>query len=167
MAAGEQHRCVAWRRRNHVWRNISHRPDSAAFLDNRVCAIQEQRDHSGTETNVMPDFHLFFAWVFCVVPFFLIAVLPALFAASGKISGTPSNLRKVSLAFLGSASVWLALNKSQLLLDHHSLHPAKNVFLGFLPWPRLPQWLKVAPLLLLCVISFYFYKPTFGILAAR
>jgi hypothetical protein len=116
----------------------------------------------GAELNVWPDFHLLFAWVFCVVPFFLVALLPAVLAASGKCRGTSNDLRDVGIAFLGSTAVWLALNKLQLLTVHHFLFPAKSVFLGvFYSWPRLPTWIRVTPLLLLCLISFYYSKPDF------
>ena len=116
----------------------------------------------GTELNVLPDFRLLFTWVFCVVPFFLAAVLPAVLAASGKCRGASNDLRNVGIAFLGSTAAWLALNKSQLITDHHFLFPAKSVFMGvFYAWPRLPAWIRSAPLLLLCLISFYYYKADF------
>ncbi len=116
----------------------------------------------GAELNVLPNFHLLFFWVFCVVPFLLVALLPALLAASGKCRDASNDLRKVGIAFLGSATVWLALNKSQLLTDHHFLFPAKSVFLGvFYAWPKLPAWIRTTPLLLLCLISFYYYKADF------
>jgi len=116
----------------------------------------------GAELNVLPNFHQLFIWVFCVVPFFLVALLPAVLAVSGKCRDSSNDLRNVGIAFLGSATVWLALNKSQLLTDHHFLFPAKSVFLGvFYAWPKLPAWIRTTPLLLLCLISFYYYKADF------
>ncbi len=116
----------------------------------------------GAELNVLPNFHQLFIWVFCVVPFFLVALVPALLAASGKCRGASNDLRNVGIAFLGSTAVWLALNKSQLLTDHHFLFPAKSVFLGvFYAWPKLPAWIRITPLLLLCLISFYYHKADF------
>jgi hypothetical protein len=116
----------------------------------------------GPQLNVLPDFYLPFTWLFCVVPFFLVALLPAPLAASGKCRGTSNNLRNVGIAFLGSTAAWFALYKSQLLLDHHFLFPAKCVFLGvFYSWPKLPARVRFTPLLLLCLISFYYYKADF------
>ena len=116
----------------------------------------------GAEVNVWPNFHLRFTWAFCVVPFFLVAILPALFAIGRKWRVNSSELRALALAFLGGTAVWLALNKSQLLLDHHFLFPAKSVFLGvFCSRLRFPAWVRVAPLALLSLISFYYHKPDF------
>jgi len=116
----------------------------------------------GAELNVLPNFYLLFTWVFCVTPFLLVALLPAALAASGKCSGGSNELRSVGIAFLGGTAVWFALNKSQLLLDHHFLYPSKSVFLGvFYSWPRLRRWIRVTPLSLLCMISFYYYKADF------
>jgi hypothetical protein len=109
----------------------------------------------GGALNVWPDFHLVYTWAFCVVPFFLLAVLPAVLAGTGLWKDAPKELRNVSIAFLGSAALWL-------MLDHHFLYPSKIVFLGiFFSWPKLPAWLRVTPLALLCFISFYYYKSDF------
>ena len=116
----------------------------------------------GAQVNVLPSLHVMFTWAFAIVPFVLIAVLPAALAASGIWKDCPKELRRVGIAFLGSAAVWFVLNKSQLLMEHHLLYPTKSVFVGlFYSWPKLPRWLRVAPLLLLCTISFYFHKPDF------
>jgi len=116
----------------------------------------------GAELNVLPDFSMLFAWVFCLIPFFFVAILPALLAAGGMCRGATNDLRNVGIAFLGSAAAWFALNKSQLLLAHHFVFPAKCVFVGaFYSWPKLPAWMRVAPVLLLGLISFYYYKADF------
>ncbi|MEQ1474021.1 MAG: hypothetical protein ABLQ96_09365, partial [Candidatus Acidiferrum sp.] len=73
----------------------------------------------GAELNVWPDFHLRFTWIFCIIPFFLIALLPALLTISAWRKETPAQLRRIALAFLGSCALWLALNKSQLLTGYH------------------------------------------------
>jgi hypothetical protein len=116
----------------------------------------------GAQLNVLPDFHLLFTWVFCVVPFFLVALLPALLAASGRYRGASNDLRNVAIAFLGGTAAWFALNKLQLLMEYHFLFPAKSVFLGvFYGWPKLPAWVRSTPLLLLFLISFYLHKADF------
>lgn len=116
----------------------------------------------GAQLNALPNFYLFFTWAFCVIPFFLVALLPALVAARRKCRGASDDLRNVGIAFLGGTAAWFALNKSQLLLDHHFLFPAKCVFLGvFYSWPKLPTWMRVTPPLLLCLISFYYHKADF------
>lgn len=115
----------------------------------------------GAQVNVWPDFHLFFTFVFSVVPFLLLALLPAMLAAFvSRRKGGP--LFAVSLAFLAATAIWLLTNKSQLLLEHHYLFPAKSVFLGvFLASWRAPVWLRALPLLLLSFIGFYLYKSDF------
>ncbi|MGB7436231.1 MAG: glycosyltransferase family 39 protein [Candidatus Acidiferrum sp.] len=120
----------------------------------------------GAQLNVWPDFRILFAWIFCVVPFVLIAVLPAILSACGVWRDTPNSIRNVGIAFLGSAALWLTINKTQLLLDHHFLYPTKSVFVAlFYSWPKLPSWLRIPPLLLLCAISFYYLKGDFLYLA--
>jgi len=91
-----------------------------------------------------------------------VAVVPAILAVIWQWKNISGQVRNVGLAFLGGAAVWFASNKSQLLLEHHFLFPSKSVFLGVLySWPKLPVWARLAPLLLLCAISFYFYKADF------
>ena len=112
------------------------------------------------------DLHLLFTLVFSTIPFLLIAVIPALLAALATWRNPADQLRGVSLAFLAGAAVWFALNKSQLLLDHHYLFPTKSIFLGVLcSRPKFPAWVRVAPLLLLSAIGFYYYKSDFLYLA--
>jgi hypothetical protein len=116
----------------------------------------------GSQVNVLPDIYLLFTWIFSIVPFLLLAVLPAFTAALITWRDRSSTLRNVSLAFLGGTVVWFALNKSQLLIEHHYMFPPKSIFLGLLcSRPRFPVWTRVAPLLLLSVIGFYFYKSNF------
>jgi len=116
----------------------------------------------GAALNAWPSFRIAFTWEFCVVPFVLIALVPAMLVTAGAWRDSPKELRKVSIAFLASTLVWLTLNKSQLLLDHHFLYPAKSVFLGmFYSWPKFPAWLRIGPMVLLCAISFYYYKADF------
>jgi len=116
----------------------------------------------GAQVNVLPDFHLLFTLIFSVVPFLLLAVIPAFTAALATWRSPEHQLRNVSLAFLGGASAWFALNKSQLLLDHHYLFPAKSIFMGvFYSWHRFPAWVRAVPLLLLSAIGFYYHKADF------
>jgi hypothetical protein len=116
----------------------------------------------GSQLNAIPDPRLLFTWAFSIVPFLLVAVVPALLAVIWRWKNVSSQVRNVGLAFLGGTAVWFALNKSQLLLEHHFLFPSKSVFLGVLYlWPKLPVWVRLPPLLLLCAISFYFYKADF------
>jgi len=116
----------------------------------------------GAQVNVLPDMHLFFTWMFCVIPFLLLAVVPAILCALFHWREPHSMLRNLSLAFLGGTVAWFGLNKSQLLLDQHYLYPSKSIFLGvFCSWPRFPAWVRVVPLLLLSAIGFYYYKSDF------
>jgi hypothetical protein len=116
----------------------------------------------GTQLNAIPNLRLLFTWVFSIVPFIFVAIAPALLAVIWQWKNTSSHVRNVGLAFLGGTAVWFALNKSQLLLEHHFLFPSKSIFLGVLySWPKLPAWARLPPLLLLCAISFYFYKADF------
>jgi hypothetical protein len=134
-----------------------------------IVAYVQFRDNvivRGSQVNVLPDMHLLFTWIFSIVPFLLIAVIPAFVVALITWRDRLSTLRNVSLAFLGGTVVWLALNKSQLLIEHHYLFPSKYIFLGLLlSRPRFPVWARVAPLLLLSAIGFYFYKSNFLYLA--
>lgn len=115
----------------------------------------------GAQVNVWPNFHLFFTLIFSVVPFLLLAILPALLAVFLS-RRKAADLFAVSLAFLAATAIWLLTNKSQLLLEHHFLFPAKCVFLGvFLSSWRAPAWLRVLPLVLLSAIGFYLYKADF------
>jgi len=121
----------------------------------------------GAQLNAMPDLRLLFTWIFSIVPLFFAAIVPALLVIIWERKNVSSQVRKVGLAFLGGTAVWFALNKSQLLLEHHFLFPSKSVFLGVLySWPKLPAWARLPPLLLLCAISFYFYKADFLYLAS-
>jgi hypothetical protein len=116
----------------------------------------------GAQLNAVPDLRLLFTWIFSIVPFLFVAIVPALLAVIWQWKNVSSQVRNVGLAFLGGTAVWFALNKSQLLLEHHFLFPSKSVFLGVLySWPKLPAWARLPPLLLLCAISFYFYKADF------
>jgi hypothetical protein len=116
----------------------------------------------GGQVNVLPDLHLQFTWIFSIVPFLLLAVIPAFIVALLSWRDRSSSLRNVSLAFLGGTVAWFTLDKSQLLLEHHYTFAAKSIFLGLLcSRPRFPAWARVLPLLLLSVISFYFYKSNF------
>jgi hypothetical protein len=116
----------------------------------------------GEQLNAIPDLRLLFTWVFSIVPFLFVAIVPALLAVIWQSKNVSSQVRNVGLAFLGGTAVWFALNKSQLLLEHHFLFPSKSVFLGVLySWPKLPAWVRLPPLLLLCAISFHFYKADF------
>lgn len=113
----------------------------------------------GAEINVLPNFHVLFTVIFSVVPFLLLAVVPALLAAVATWRSPANKLRIVSLAFLGGTAVWFTMNKAQLLLDHHYLFPAKSIFLGVLSsLSRFPVWIRAMPLLLLSAIGFYYYK---------
>lgn len=116
----------------------------------------------GAQLNVMPEMLLLFTWVFSIVPFVFVAVVPAIVAVGWQWRNASSQVRNVSLAFLGGVAVWFVTNKSQLLLDHHFLCPSKSVFLGVVfSWPKLPAWARAAPLLLLSLISFYYHKADF------
>lgn len=116
----------------------------------------------GHMLNVFPDMRLLFTYVFSIVPFLVLAVIPAFLAVLFTWRHPRSKLRDVSVAFLGGTAVWFALNKSQLLLNYHFLFPSKSIFLGVLcSWPRFPTWLRVAPLLLLSAIHFYYQKGNF------
>jgi hypothetical protein len=116
----------------------------------------------GAQVNVLPDFHLLFTLIFSVVPFLLLAVVPALLAALATWRNPAKQLRTLSLAFLGATAVWFTMNKSQLLLDHHYLFPAKSIFLGVLcSRSKFPAWARAMPLLLLSAIGFYLYKANF------
>ena len=116
----------------------------------------------GAQVNVLPNFHLLFTLIFSVIPFLLLALVPAVLIALATWRKPPNHLRNVSLAFLGGTAVWFTMNKSQLLLDHQYLFPAKSIFLGVMcSWPRFPAWVRTMPLLLLSAISFYYYKADF------
>jgi hypothetical protein len=120
----------------------------------------------GQMVNVLPDMRLRFTFAFSVIPFLMLAVIPAIVAALCKWRDTRSRVRDVSLAFLGGTAIWFTLNKAQLLLDYHYLFPSKSIFLGVLcSWPRLATWVRIAPLLLLSAINFYYHKDNFLYLA--
>jgi hypothetical protein len=135
-----------------------------------IVAYVQFRDNvvvRGSQVNVLPDIHLLFTWVFSIVPFLLLAVIPAFIVAVVTWQNRSSTLRNVSLSFLAGAVVWFSLNKSQLLIEHHYLFPAKSIFLGLLcSRLRVPLWARVAPLLLLSAIGFYFYKSSFLYIAS-
>ncbi|PYT62385.1 MAG: hypothetical protein DMG35_07760 [Acidobacteria bacterium] len=121
----------------------------------------------GAQVNVMPEMHSLFIWVFSIVPFILVAVVPAILVVAWQWKNVSSQVRNVGLAFLGGIAVWFVNNKSQLLLDHHFLCPSKSVFLGVLySWPKLPVWARTTPLLLLSLISFYYHKADYLYLAS-
>jgi hypothetical protein len=118
------------------------------------------------EVNAMPNLLNIYTIIFSLIPFVFVAFLPACAVALYMRRGPQSALRTVSMAFLGATTVWFILNKSELLLIHHFLFPSKNVFMGvFYSWRKIPLWMRVAPLLLLTVISFYYYKVDFLYLA--
>src|SRR5215813_470596 len=116
----------------------------------------------GTEVNVLPDLHLLYTYLFSVIPFVFLALIPAAVVVWAVRKEPKIPLFRVSLAFLGAAVMWLAVNKSQLLLEHHYLFPAKTIFLGLLcSWPKLPSWIRCIPLLLVSTLGFYLYKADF------
>lgn len=116
----------------------------------------------GAALNLWPDFHILFPWVFCVVPFVLVALLPAVLTAGGVWKEAPRTIRNIALVFLGSIAAWLAINKSQLPLAYHFSYPTKSIFMAmFYSWPKLPTYLRITLLPLLCAISFYYYKRDF------
>jgi hypothetical protein len=116
----------------------------------------------GSELNVWPNFRLPFTWEFSVIPFLLIALLPALLTVSLWRKEVSSGLRRMALAFLGSSALWLAMNKSQLLTGYHFTFPTKNIFVAmFYSWPKFPRWVRLIPLSVLCAISIYYYKSDF------
>ncbi len=116
----------------------------------------------GKHLNQLPDFWNLFLWVFGVVPFILVAVLPAIIVVFAGLRDRERKLRDVTLAFLGAAAVWFALNKSQLLVEHHYLFVAKYVFLAVLcSHARFPLWSRILPLILLSAIGWYLYKANY------
>lgn len=120
----------------------------------------------GRELNTMPNLKMIFTLVFSIIPFILLAVLPAMVTFFAKLRERANKVWTTSAAFLAASLLWLGLNKSQLLLDHHYLFPAKSIFMGvFWSRPAFPKWLQAGPLLLLSLISCYYYKADFLYLA--
>jgi hypothetical protein len=116
----------------------------------------------GRELNAWPHMLTVFALVFSIIPFMVVALVPACFIVLTMWRDRQSALRNVSLAFLGGTIAWLALNKAQLLLDYHFMFPAKSVFLGvFCSWPKLPSRVRLVPLMLLALIGWYYQKADF------
>jgi hypothetical protein len=116
----------------------------------------------GREVNSWPHMLTFFAAAFSIIPFALIALVPACYIALTMWRDRPSALRNVTLAFLGGTIAWLASNKAQLLLEYHFMFPAKSVFLGvFSSWPKLPSRVRLVPLVLLALIGWYYQKADF------
>ena len=115
----------------------------------------------GEQVNKMPQLILF-TYLFGIVPFALLAVLPAIIVGAVNLRRPGSDLRDVTFAFLGGAFTWFKVNKAQLLLDHHFLFPAKSVFLAVLcSQKQFPLWLRVMPFLIISTCSFYLYKSNF------
>jgi hypothetical protein len=120
----------------------------------------------GRHLNELPDVRNLYFLVFSFVPFILVAILPAIIVVSAGLRDREGKLRDVALAFLGAAAVWFALNKAQLLLEHHYLFAAKYVFLAVLcSHVRLPLWLRISPLLVLSVVNWYLFKADYFYLA--
>lgn len=156
------------------WRSLAIWLASAGLLCAGVVAIVLSSQHSwviayvefttnigirGREVNAWPHMWTFFSMAFSIIPFVLIALVPAFYIALTMWRDRQSTLRNVSLAFLGGTIAWLALNKAQLLIDYHFLFPAKSVFLGvFSSWPKLPSRVRLVPLLLLALIGSYYQK---------
>jgi len=116
----------------------------------------------GHELNTLPNLRTPFAWTFSIIPFLLVALVPAFVAVLFTWRNRQTALRSVSLAFLAGTAVWFALNKAQLLYEHHYLLVSKVVFLGVLcSLPKFPRWARPLPLLLLAAISFYKWKADF------
>lgn len=121
----------------------------------------------GRELNVWPHPFSEFGLAFWMVPFVLIAFLPACFVVVRLWRNRRGDLRNVALAFLAGTAMWLASNKSQFLTDYHFMFPAKGVFLGvFSSWPKVPRTLRIGPLVLLAMIGWYYQKADFLYLAA-
>ena len=115
----------------------------------------------GEQVNKMPQLTLY-VYLFGVVPFALMAVLPAIIVGAVNLRRPGSDLRDVAFAFLGGAFTWFKVNKAQLLLEHHFLFPAKSVFLAVLcSQKQFPSWLRVMPFLIISTCSFYLYKSDF------
>jgi len=117
--------------------------------------------HRGAQLNQMPPLVLY-VYLFGILPFALMAILPAIITGAVNLRRPGSDLRDVTFAFLGGAFMWFKSNKSQLLLEHHFLFPAKSVFLAVLcSQKRFPLWLRIIPFLVITVCSSYLYKATF------
>ena len=115
----------------------------------------------GGQVNQMPQFMLYF-YLFGILPFALMAVLPAIIVGAVNLRRPGSDLRDVTFAFLGGAFTWFKVNKAQLLLEHHFLFPAKSVFLAVLcTQKQFPLWLRVIPFLIITTCNFYLYKSNF------
>jgi hypothetical protein len=115
----------------------------------------------GAQVNKMPNLGQY-AYLFGILPFVVLAVMPAMITAIVTLRKPASKLRDVTWAFLAAAFICFMLNKSQLLLEHHWLFASKIVFLAMLcSQPRFPLWLRVMPLLIISVSSFYLYKANF------
>jgi hypothetical protein len=121
----------------------------------------------GRELNVWPDVRTVFALTFSIIPFGVIALIPACFAVVAMWRERQTALWRVGLAFLGGTIAWFSTDKLQLLLDYHYMFPAKSVFLGlFFSQPKLPAWARSMPLVLLAVIGWYYQKSDFLYLTA-
>ncbi|HET7108876.1 MAG TPA: hypothetical protein VFI38_18830 [Candidatus Acidoferrum sp.] len=117
--------------------------------------------HRGAQLNRMPPLVLY-TYLFGILPFALVAILPAIITGAMNLRRPGSDLRDVTFAFLGGAFTWFKSNKSQLLLEHHFLFPAKSVFLAVLcSQKKFPLWLRVIPFLIITTCSFYLYKANF------
>ncbi|HXJ15478.1 MAG TPA: hypothetical protein VNH19_24660 [Candidatus Limnocylindrales bacterium] len=117
--------------------------------------------HRGAQLNQMPPL-VMYVYLFGILPFALVAILPAIITGAVNLRRPGSDLRDVTFAFLGGAFMWFESNKSQLLLEHHFLFPAKSVFLAVLcSQKKFPLWLRVMPFLIISTCSFYLYKANF------
>ncbi len=121
----------------------------------------------GRELNAWPHMLTAFALAFSIIPFALLALVPACLVALTMWRDRQSALRNVTLAFLAGTIAWLASNKAQFLTDYHFMFPAKSVFLGlFGSWPKLPSRVRLAPLVLVTLIGWYYQKSEFLYLAS-
>jgi hypothetical protein len=118
----------------------------------------------GRTDNLLPDLHTPYAIVFSVIPFLLLAVVPACVSIWHWRRRDTEWL--VAVSFLAGAAVWLLVNKRDLLLARHFLFVSKSVFLGVYG-TRLGRsaWLRIGALLVVATINLYAFKDEFLYLA--
>lgn len=113
----------------------------------------------GADLNTFPQPPLLYGFVFILIPL-LLTLLPALIALGFHRFSLYHPLVLVSLAYLGSFSLWFNLSKSALLMSgYHFLLLARFPLHGMLASLKNNiKYVNIALLIFYTIINFYYYK---------
>lgn len=113
----------------------------------------------GSDLNTFPQPPLLYGLVFIVIPL-LLTLLPALIVLGVNRVSLHQPLVLVSLAYLGSFSLWFNLSKSALLMSgYHFLLLARFPLHGLLAsFKQNKKYLFISLIILFTIINFYYYK---------